>query len=251
MSAPPWTGEQVRWYVAALRLSDFPRKVMAALEPLLTGCRSALDVGAGCGAFTLPLARRLPRVTALEPAPAMVEALRGRLARARLRNVRIVPQAWGAAAPPRHDLLLAANVPLPWERPGELVASLERVAARRIVLVHHVDSGRDKFYFDELYPLLFNQHFPKKGDYLGVLTLLHGLGVHAEVRVIEYDFDQPFADLDEALRFWKHYLGLRLDPSRDRYLRTFLGKRLRPWRGGWRAPIRKQSALLSWAPRHR
>ena len=84
-----------------------------------------------------------------------------------------------------------------------------------------------------------------------VTHALHGLGVHAEVRVIEYDFDQPFADLDEALRFWKHYLDLRLDSSRDARLRAFLGKRLRPWRGGWRAPIRKRSALLSWAPRRR
>ncbi len=100
MSAAPWTGEQVRWYVAALRLSDFPRKVMAALEPLLTGCRSALDVGAGCGALTVPLARRLKRVTALEPAPAMVEALQERLRRARLRNVRILPQAWGGGGRP-------------------------------------------------------------------------------------------------------------------------------------------------------
>jgi len=251
VSAAPWTGEQVRWYVAALRLSNFPRKVMAALEPLLTGCRSALDVGAGCGALTVPLARRLKRVTALEPAPAMVEALQERLRRARLRNVRILPQAWGEAAVPRHDLLLAANVPLPWDRAGELLAGLERAAGRRIVLIHRVDTGRDKFYFDELYPLLFNQPYPRKRDYRGVLAALHGLEVHAEVRVIEYDFDQPFADLDEALRFWKHYLGLRLDSSRDARLRAFLGRRLRPWRGGWRAPIRKRSALLSWAPRRR
>lgn len=251
MSPPPWASEQVRWYVAALRLSDFPRMVMAALEPLLAGCRSALDVGAGCGALTVPLARRLERVTALEPAPAMVAALRERLARARLRNVRILPQPWDEAAVSRHDLLVAANVPLPWDRAGELVAGMERAAARRIVLVHRVDTGRDKFYFDELYPLLFNQPYPKKRDYLGVLTALHGLGIHAEVRVIEYGFDQPFADLAEALQFWKHYLGLRLDPSRDARLRTFLGKRLRPWRGGWRAPIRKQSALLSWVPGRR
>jgi len=249
VSGPSWTAEQARWYVAAVRLSDFPRKVMAALEPLLSGCRSALDVGAGCGALTVPLARRLPRVTALEPAPAMVAALRQRLARARLRNVRILPQAWGEAALRRHDLLLAANVPLPWDHPADLVAGLERAAARRIVLVHHVDSGRDKFYFDELYPLLFDQPYPKKRDYLGVLAALHGLGIHADVRIIAYDFDQPFADLGEALQFWKHYLGLRLDPSRDARLRAFLRKRLRPWRGGWRAPIRKQSALLSWAPR--
>ena len=38
---------------------------------LLVECRTALDVGAGFGALALPLARRLLRVTAIEPAAAI------------------------------------------------------------------------------------------------------------------------------------------------------------------------------------
>jgi tRNA1(Val) A37 N6-methylase TrmN6 len=43
--------------------------VLAAAAPVLSECRSALDVGAGFGALALPLARRIAHVTALEPAP--------------------------------------------------------------------------------------------------------------------------------------------------------------------------------------
>ncbi|MBI2544240.1 MAG: hypothetical protein HYW16_03325 [Candidatus Rokubacteria bacterium] len=72
-----WTERKVAWYRRALRRSDFAPKVLGAIAPLVEECETALDVGAGCGALAIPLARRLRRVTALEPAPAMAKAPRG------------------------------------------------------------------------------------------------------------------------------------------------------------------------------
>ncbi|WP_018084524.1 class I SAM-dependent methyltransferase [Desulfurispora thermophila] len=46
-----------------------------------------LDIGAGAGVFTLPFARKVARVTALEPAPAMRRVLERRLQQAGLSNV--------------------------------------------------------------------------------------------------------------------------------------------------------------------
>ena len=76
-------------------MSDFPAQTVRALEPVLAGCRSVLDVGAGVGALTVPLARSVERVTALEPSPAMLEELRANLARHRLANVTCIAARWG------------------------------------------------------------------------------------------------------------------------------------------------------------
>jgi ubiquinone/menaquinone biosynthesis C-methylase UbiE len=88
------------------------------------------DVGAGPGFWTVPLARRVgPRghVFALDPEPAALEALRRRLARARVRNVTPVLNDDTAPMLPDRtcDLVLIVNV---YHHFAEPAAFLGRVA---------------------------------------------------------------------------------------------------------------------------
>ena len=71
------------------------------------------------------------------------------------------------------------------------------------------------------------------------------MGVFANVAIVDYDFDQPFRDLDGAVSFWKEHMRLSGD-ERDEFLREFLSKRLE--RSGdllW-ARTPKRSAVLWW-----
>ncbi len=90
-----WTERTVAWYERANARSDYAARVLAAAADLLTQCRSTLDVGAGFGALALPLARRLERVTALEPSPAMAAALRRAVIRRSIANLTVVEAGWG------------------------------------------------------------------------------------------------------------------------------------------------------------
>lgn len=127
-----WTERTVAWYARADARSDYAAKVLTAAQTALAGCRSALDVGAGFGALALPLARRLPRVTALEPSPAMAAALRGAAARGGLGNVTVVESAWGQTALATHDLVVCAHVG-PLLGPESAFLSALRAVARRAV----------------------------------------------------------------------------------------------------------------------
>jgi len=72
-----WTERTVAWYARAVARSDFAPRVLAVIGPALDECKSALDVGAGCGALALPLARRMGWVTAVEPtAPTSIWSLK-------------------------------------------------------------------------------------------------------------------------------------------------------------------------------
>ena len=63
--------------------------VHAALDRLLEPGHAVLEVGAGTGHYTVPIARRVARVVALDAAPDMVEYLRERNEREGLGNVEV------------------------------------------------------------------------------------------------------------------------------------------------------------------
>lgn len=240
-----WTERKVRWYQRALERSDYAAVVLGALESVLAGCRTALDVGAGCGALTLPVAERIERVTALEPAPAMAEALRRTAADRGLDNVEVVEAAWGEVPVAPHDLVLCAHVG-ELTRPGAaFLREAPRLARRAVALVRDAPQETDKFFFGELYPRLCGRPYGPGGDYAETLDALVSLGVSPTVDLVAYRSDQPFDDLEEACDFWEEYLGVEGDRVR-RFLWQFLAQRLTPEPGGWVAPYSKQAAVIWW-----
>jgi SAM-dependent methyltransferase len=219
--------------------------VLGAVADLIDTCRSALDVGAGFGALAVPLARRLLRVTALEPAPAMAAALRRQIEGAGLRNVAVVPARWGDTPVDRHDLVLCAHVGPLLRADSVFLREVSDVAVRGVVLVHDSPGGDDKFFFHELYPALLGRPYERDRDDGTLVRLLRALGIDPTVAVVEYRSDQPFASLDEACDFWMTYMGLD-GPDVGAFLRDFLAARLVREAGGWRAPFRKRVRVLSW-----
>ncbi len=240
-----WTARKVAWYRRALARSDYAERVLAVLAPFLAECQSALDVGAGCGALALPLAARLPRVTALEPAPAMAAALREE-ARARgLGHLAVIEAGWGEAPVEPHDLVLCAHVG-ELLRPGAaFLREVGGVARRWVALVRDAGGDRDKFFFRELYPALLGRPYEAGSDHAETLAALAALGITPEVTLIRYRSDQPFDDLEEACEFWEEYLGVG-GPETRRYLRGFLAERLVRADGAWVAPYAKEAAVIWW-----
>ena len=244
-NASYWTPRRARLFNLALQASDFPAQTLKALEPALAGCRSALDVGAGVGALTVLLAKRLPQVTALEPSPAMLAELQANLARNRLDNVACIRAPWGKNVVPPHDLILVANVAPLFDNLLPFLTDAEPLARRVIALVQNVGPGHEKFYVGDLYPLLLEKPYPPRRDYLGTVTMLHSLGIYANVQVIGYQFDQPFDEFAEAVRFWKEHLHLET-PEQERRLVAFLDGRLARVGDRWVAPMRRRSAVIWW-----
>jgi SAM-dependent methyltransferase len=240
-----WSPRRARWFQQAVQQSEFPARIVKALEPALRGCRSVLDVGAGVGALTVPLAKAVPHVTALEPAQPMLEELRATLARNHLSNVTCIHGSWGDAPLQPHDLILVANVAPVFDDLLAFITAAEPLARRGLALVQNVGPGAEKFYVGELYPLLFGRPYPGRQDYLRSLSLLHSLGIYADVRILEYRFDQPFDDFQEAVDFWVERMHLS-DPEQIRTLTTFLETRLEPAGRRLVAPMRRRSAIITW-----
>jgi hypothetical protein len=242
-----WTDRTVAWYARAVERGDYAARVLEVLEPILAQCRDALDVGAGCGALTLPLAGRLDAVTALEPTPAMTRALRAAAARMGLANVTVIESTWEEATVPRHDLVLCAHVGGLLSGASPFLSDVARVARRWVTLIRDTPGvpREDKFFFSELYPALLGRPYGHRCDAEDTLAALMRIGIQPSVTMIEYASDQPFTDLEEACDFWMTYLGLEGEGPRA-YLRVFLHERLVRRGGEWIAPFRKTAAVITW-----
>ena len=243
-----WNERTVAWYRRANERSDYAEKFLGAVPDLLARSRTALDVGAGFGALALPLARRMERVTAVEPSPAMAAALRDAVARGRLGNVAVVEAAWGEVPVPRHDLVVCGHVSHLLGRGAPFLAALARgeIARRGVALVRDAPGGDDKFFFSELYPVLLGRPYGKSCGFEETAEEVARLGVTPKLTTIEYHSDQPFDSLEEACDFWMEYMGLEGAEPRA-YLRGFLAGRLRREDDAWVAPFRKCAVVIHWA----
>lgn len=243
-----WTDRTVGWYARAVARSDFAAKVLGAIGPALADCRDALDVGAGCGALALPLARRLERVTALEPSAAMARGLRRAAAAAGLGNVTVVEAAWGAVDVAPHDLVVCAHVGELLKAGSDFLAAAPALTRRLLVLVRDAPrrEDQDKFFYRELYPALLGRVYEQRSYADETLAGLRALGIEPRVITVEYSSDQPFDGLEEACDFWMTYMGLE-GPGPRAYLEGFLRERLLARDGELVAPFKKTAVVFVWS----
>jgi len=240
-----WNRLKAGWYHKGLPYSTLPAIALDFILPRTTDARTFLDVGAGCGALSIPLARAGKKVTSLDPSDAMLGYLEEDAAKENLRNIKTIHAAWGEAPLKPHDVILCANVPDLLKEPEPFIRDAGKLAKKAVFLIENADPESDKFYYRELYPLLFNKPFGERTDYMKTYAALHSMRIFANVEIIEYDFDQPFDDIPEALEFWKEYLGI-VTEEHDRKLTEFLERKLVRKKGTLLAKFHKKSAIIWW-----
>lgn len=240
-----WSEKKAAWYDQALSYSTYPHQAVEVISRRLAGINSLLDVGAGTGSLSLPLAKILKKVTCLEPSPSMAKILENKARRQSLDNIKIVNSSWEKAKISPHDAILVASVPGVLKDVKGFLAEAAPLVKKSFFLISGVGREGHKFFFDELYPLLSHKEFKKGGDYLDLYVALHSLGICADVEIFPYRFDQKFTGLNEAVDFWKEHLNIKAD-QHDAVLKDFLAKRLTATKRGYVHKIRKRSALITW-----
>jgi SAM-dependent methyltransferase len=225
------------------------RAVVAALGP----ARTVLDIGAGTGRYTLPLALAGCRVEALEPSPEMRARLEAALAAAppavRTR-VRVSAEAWPAppGAVPQVEVAFASLVIHFCADAPAFVRGMSRVAERRCVLAIRADQHHPVV--ERLWPR-FHPDRPHPGQPVAadLLAVLGEMGIDAEVQL--HEAARPYGSYptpEDALRQLARLLRLE-DAAEVAALRREVSTLLRPHGDGWRLeqpPVRE--ALITWTP---
>jgi SAM-dependent methyltransferase len=177
--------ERYASWVEAMR-GDYPGVLLSRVHTYLAPGQTLLDIGAGAGAFVIPLARSAQHVTAVEPSPAQIQQLRRNIDRDSVRNITIIERKWediDVDTLGSHDLVLAVHS---FQMPDIAAAlrSMCRVAAHRLLLIHtaghNLASAIQELFGIEPGP-----------DYAYLSHVIHSLGYDPVIEFADYDYEVP------------------------------------------------------------
>jgi SAM-dependent methyltransferase len=200
-SEDPWALPATRF---AARPASPPDAFLGFLEPWLGPRRTLIDVGAGTGRLSAPLAARLDWVTAVEPS----QGMRDRIPHAD--NMTVIASAWLDAEPAPADLVICAHVLYEVPEPVPFIEKLEASARERVFVVLR-DTGH--LHPAEVYA------GPRLGREPGLrdcFLLLRQLGVAPDVAVFRYPANHRFESLDQAAAECRQALGTLWDDHEGR-----------------------------------
>jgi SAM-dependent methyltransferase len=165
------------------------------LEPWLSTTRTLIDVGAGTGRHSAPLAGRLDWVTAVEPS----QGMRDRIPRAD--NMTVIGSSWQDAEPAPADLLICCHVLYPVAEPVPFIEKMERAARERVFIVL-----RDSPHPHPAERLAASRRArePRASD---CFLLLRQMGVAPDVTMLTYPVFHRFESLESALEECRVLLG--------------------------------------------
>ena len=179
-----WSGyrhlEHVQQY------SDYPGKMLERVMESVDAQSTVLDVGAGGGAFAVPLAGVAGRVTAVEPSPGQIARLKESAEKAGITNIRMVQKRWedvDLREVGRHQVVLAANS-LSMDDIRAALQKLCDAAERHLFVVHIVDHDLEPVLRD----LIGGRERP---DYIYPYNVLYGMGYRPDVEIVGRRYEIP------------------------------------------------------------
>lgn len=247
MASPEGEAQMVeRWRRVAHQLDSGeqrePDDLLDFVRDRLRPDVSVLDIGAGIGRWTIPLAKTVRQVTAVEPLAGMRRVLQERATAHRLSNVTVVDVPWMGAEVGPHDAAIAVHATYTTPDLLGFVGKME-AAARTCYLVLRVPAH------DGLVGALsekIHRQWHDSPNFVIGYNLLLASGRYPNV-VMEPAATRYWVDrtLDEAVARAKRHLKLK-DSLHDRGIRDLLSQKLTAVDGGYRWPDGMRSALIWW-----
>ena len=214
--------------------SEAPDPFLGVVLPFVSRSSTVLDVGAGYGRHSVPLAARVEWVTMVEPSEGMREGVPD------LPNLTVIASEWMDAQVQPAGIVLCAHVLYGVLDPVPFIAKLERSATERVFIALRGD--RNAHVTEQF---LARPRMPQLED---CFNLLRQLGIAPEVTWWSVPVHRHWPDLEAAVEECAEWLGLRWDEAQGR---AWLEANLRPNpEGGLDWDSRPtMTGALHWTPR--
>lgn len=202
-----------------------------------------LDIGAGVGRFTVPLAQSGLHVDAFEPSEAMRVHLLQALSESHLTTeVKVHPLPWPQDVREPADVALAAFVLQFAEDPVAFVRAMEHAATRRVVLALHVDPLFG--YLEEVWTQFrTDAPPPPMAGFSDLYPVLLAHGIAADVQVFTRTNGPRHQDPEALCKMLVERVHIE-DDAKIQDLRALVQERY----ASWMNPRRTRAAVISWTP---
>jgi SAM-dependent methyltransferase len=203
-SAAFWNGLHI-WEVY-MQYTNFPGPLLQHVLDAVEGSQTVLDIGAGSGSFTLPLARQAGWVTAVEPSSSQCRRLMRAVASEGIVNISVIQKDWnsvGLEEVGRHDIVVASYC-LFMTGIVAAIHKMHQLARRRVFLVHL--AGHD------LQDMIreIRESDAEVPDHRLLLYVLKEMGLDVTARVFSRDCALPLNLQLEMFRSAQGFTGLEV-----------------------------------------
>jgi SAM-dependent methyltransferase len=201
-----------------------------------------LDVGAGAGRFSIPLAQRIREVLALEPSPSMSAALLADARAAGMSNITLVPSTWEEApADLSADVAFSAHVVYSLPRIEEFLQFLERVARRWVAVA--LFGGPAQSRLQAIWKAVYGEDRLSNPGLPELLAVLWSLERYPDVTMLDVPA-WPLGDAERARRALRRRLHVMPGTPADDRLQSAMQTFVVDWGDGQLGPLDRRPRKL-------
>ena len=210
------------WSALAERFRDDPRRTNDPVVNFVNGWLSAgstvLDVGGGAGRYALPMALRAKHVTAVDPSPSMLDAMKRSADEAGITNVTAVPANWEEAETESADIVFCANVVYGVADIEPFVRRMEQHARERVAILLFMDAPLSR-----MSPIWKAVHGEDRINMPGLpelLPVLWEMGIYPNVEMMPgTGATRTSPDMETAIQMARHFLYVQPGSEKEARLR--------------------------------
>lgn len=166
-----------------------------------------LDIGAGPGSLSIPLAQKAAHVTVVEPAEGMMEVLKENLETYSIQNIACVYKDWESVeinsdlCPP-YDLVFA-SYSLGMKDIRASIEKMIQVSSGYIYLYWFAGETPWEVHSKKLWPSLHGCEY-SQGPKVNVLyNVLYNMGIYPNMQVFPFEHENRFRTFEEAVEYFK------------------------------------------------
>jgi SAM-dependent methyltransferase len=209
---------------AAFSREDHPDPFLDKVLAHVDGQSTVLDVGAGTGRHTVPMARVVRQVVAVEPSPAMASRLREWAQEEGLANVELIEGSWPDADAPVCDLAVCSHVLYPIAEIEPFLRRLDGSASRWCFLwLHDEQIALESL---GLWERFHGEPRAPQPTFRDVLPVLWQMGLRPNLEMSAIPAGWSWESMDEAAEEGRVHLAIPEDEATETRLRQMLAATL-------------------------
>ena len=192
-----------REYQKRLSSEGYPGPLLDRVLEKINGVGTVIDVGAGTGFFTIPIAAKGIAVTAIEPSMEMSSIMERVMPKESRGNVKIINSHWEEWHGDNADALISVHSVYPMKDLSLSLRKMSRYGNRTLVIVR--DETGTETLKNHIMKML-NIDKPSRYTCLEVKTSLEEMNIQYTSEIIEDSRDISFTDLNEEAEYMEYHL---------------------------------------------